>query len=53
MKTSHRGPMGLCTECRRTGAVEVVGLVCDRFGASAHPTGVCTECRIRQTAIHT
>ncbi len=53
MKTGHSGPMGLCTECRRTGAVELVGLVCDRFGASAQPTGVCTECRIRQTALHT
>ncbi len=53
MKANHRGPMGLCTECRRTGAVEVVGLVCDRFGASAQPTGVCTECRIRNHAHQT
>ncbi len=49
MKAKHRGPMGLCTECRRTGAVEVVGLVCDRFGASAQPTGVCAECSTRSS----
>lgn len=34
----HNRATGLCTRCHRTGAVEVVGLVCDRFGASAQPT---------------
>lgn len=43
----HNRATGLCTRCHRTGAVEVVGLVCDRFGASAQPTGVCTTCSIR------
>ena len=37
MKTTQRQDTrnrvtGLCTRCHRTGAVEVVGLVCDRFG---------------------
>ena len=51
-----RGVFGLDpldAEAKITGAVEVVGLVCDRFGASAQPTGVCMECRIKQTTLHT
>jgi len=44
---------GLCTECRRAGAVDVVGLVCDRSGASAQPTGVCTECRTSRHVLRT
>lgn len=54
MKTTQRQDTrnrvtGLCTRCHRTGAVEVVGLVCDRFGASAQPTGVCAECSTRSS----
>ncbi|HJM71915.1 MAG: hypothetical protein QF777_11345 [Acidimicrobiales bacterium] len=56
MKTIQRQDVrnrvtGLCTRCHRTGAVEVVGLVCDRFGASAQPTGVCTTCSTRRTVL--
>ncbi len=44
---------GLCTDCQRAGSVEVIGLVCDRSGASAKPTGLCSDCRTRRHLLHT
>ncbi len=41
---------GQCTDCRRSTAIDVQGLVCDRGGSMPRPTGVCTDCRTRRSA---